>query len=126
MMTPEKLRAALEEALGRGKVYIHLDPQVDGVSLPSHLMDRESVPLVIAWQAPGIDLALGAERIEATLRFGGTPFRCLVPWEALLAIVADHVPEPKTAPDFTVLEGHSDGRSTPPRPRPALKLIKDS
>ena len=117
MMTPEKLRAALEEALGRGKVYIHLDPQVDGVSLPSHLMDRESVPLVIAWQAPGIDLALGAERIEATLRFGARPFAV---WSRgrRFGDRGDHVPEPKPAPDFTVLEGHSDGRSTPPRPRP--------
>ena len=70
-MNQEQLQQALEDALSRGKVYIHINPRLGGVELPEHLMDRQSVPLVIAWQAPGIDLVLGDDRIEATLRFGG-------------------------------------------------------
>ena len=88
-------------------------------------MDRDSVPLVMAWQAPGIDLVLGAERIEATLRFGGKPFRCCIPWGALLAIVADHPGGVEREPELQVLQGHSEGKSTPTRPRPSLKLIKN-
>jgi len=124
-MTSDELRDALEEALSRGKVYVHLNPSVDGVVLPSHLMDRDSVPLVMAWQAPGIDLVLGSERIEATLRFGGKPFRCCIPWAALLAIVADHPGEVETEPELQVLQGHNEGKSTPTRTRPSLKLIKN-
>jgi len=124
-MTADELRDALEDALSRGKVYVHLNPNIDGVVLPSHLMDRDSVPLVMAWQAPGIDLVLGVERIEATLRFGGKPFRCCIPWRALLAIVADHPGTVDREPELQVLQGHDEGKSDASRPRPSLKLIKN-
>ena len=123
-MTSDELRDALEDALSRGKVYVHLNPRIHGVVLPSHLMDRDSVPLVMAWQAPGIDLVLGVERIEATLRFGGKPFRCCIPWSALLAIVADHPGQVEHEPELQVLQGDSAGKSMVKRPRPSLKLIK--
>jgi stringent starvation protein B len=127
-MNQEQLQQALEDALSRGKVYIHINPRLEGVELPEHLMDRQSVPLVIAWQAPGIDLVLGKERVEATLRFGGEPFRCCVPWAALLAIVADHagaqVQEPAQEPELEVLQGRSEAKTDSARTRPALKLIK--
>jgi len=123
-MNQEQLREALEDALSRGKVYIHINPRLDGVALPDHLMERQSVPLVIAWQAPGIDLELGTQRIEATLRFGGEPFRCCVPWGALLAIVADHPSAPPQEPELQVLQGRSEAKTDKARSRPALKLIK--
>mgnify|MGYP001197813889 FL=1 len=123
-MTADELRDALEDALSRGKVYVHLNPKIDGVILPSHLMDRDSVPLVMAWQAPGIDLVLGVERIEATLRFGGKPFRCCIPWRSLLAIVADHPGEADREPELQGLQGHDERNSDVSRPRPSLKLIK--
>ena len=128
-MNRDKVRSLLEEALNRGKVYLHVNPSVEGVSLPASLMGRDRVPLVVAWGAPGIELDLGDEVIAATLRFSGEPFRCVIPWPSLLAIISAH-PEPAPArpqksPRLEVVEGGSDERKEKREGRPRLKLLDD-
>ena len=128
-MNRDKVRALLEEALNRGKVYLHVNPKVEGVSLPPSLMARDRVPLVVAWGAPGIELDLGETVIAATLRFSGEPFRCVIPWASLLAIISAH-PQPaaaeaKASPRLEVMEGGSSEAKEKREGRPKLKLLDD-
>ena len=124
-MSLDELRSVLDDALSRGKVYIHVDPSIDGVDLPPPLMQRERVPLVIAWQAPHIDLQLGEQGIAATLRFSGNPYRCVVPWPALLAVISDHPVAQRQQPPLQVMEGGSENNAKVPRERPHLKFVDD-
>lgn len=124
-MNLDELRDVLDDALSRGKVYIHVDPTIAGVDLPSALMSRERVPLVIAWQAPHIDLQLDEDGIAATLRFSGNPYRCVVPWPALLAVISDHPVAQRQQPPLQVMQGGSENNAKVPRERPALKLVDD-
>jgi hypothetical protein len=83
------------------------------VVVPENLLGRARVPLVIAWRYPGIDLQIGDDGVDATLRFQGDPFRCHVPWAALLAIVGG---APKgavvsTQPELRVLTGDAAARN---------------
>jgi hypothetical protein len=112
-MTPSELRHLLEEALQHGKVYIHVDTRVAGVVVPGTLLDRARVPLVIAWRYPGIDLQISDPGVDATLRFKGDPFRCHVPWSALLAIVggAPQGALVSTQPELRVLSGDVESLS---------------
>ena len=124
-MKSEQLRQVLEDALSRGKVYIHVNTRVDGVDLPQVLMGRERVPLVVAWRAPDIDLQLGDDHVAATLRFSGEPYRCIVPWHALLAVIADHPIALPEEPTLQVMQGGGDEKEKNRRDRPGLKLISD-
>ena len=124
-MKRDQLRQVLEDALSRGKVYIHVNTHVDGVDLPAALMSRERVPLVVAWRAPDIDLHLGDEHIAATLRFSGQPYRCIVPWHALLAVIADHPIALSEEPALQVMQGGGDEKEENRQDRPTLKLISD-
>ena len=124
-MKIEQLRHLLEDALGRGKVYLHVNPRVEGVVLPESLMHRERVPLVVAWRAPDIELDLGETVIAATLRFSGKPFRCVIPWAALLAIISDQPSQAETSPRLEVVPGGSTPQEKKPRQRPQLKLLDD-
>ena len=124
-MKHEQIRQVLEDALSRGKVYIHVNTRVDGVDLPQVLLGRERVPLVVAWRAPNINLDLGEEHIAATLRFSGEPYRCIIPWHALLAVVADHPIAAHQEPSLQVMEGGGDEKDKSNRDRPSLKLVND-
>ena len=124
-MSKNRLRTLLIEALDRGKVYIHVNPRVDGVDLPVSLMGRERVPLIVAWRAPQIDLQLGEHTIDATLRFAGQPYRCVIPWAALVAIISDHPQSPEASVKLRVVDGGSEAAEQTERTRPTLKLLED-
>jgi stringent starvation protein B len=124
-MKGEQLRRILEDALSRGKVYIHVNALAEGVDLPQALMGRERVPLVVAWRAPDINLDLGEDQIMATLRFSSEPYRCVIPWGAVLAVIADHPIAKPQEPSLHVVQGGSDKNEESDRERPGLKLIRD-
>jgi stringent starvation protein B len=89
-MASEQKRAKLIEMLGQGMVMIHLDARRPGVVVPrAHAGDRHlRLNLSHAFSIP--DFVVGEHLVSATLSFGGVPFHCEVPYEAVFAM-SSHV-----------------------------------
>ena len=72
----------------RGSVFVHLDPRVDGVEIPSYLANQPQVVLRIALDmaVPIPDLRVDSEGISGTLSFSRKPYKVRVPWDAIFAL----------------------------------------
>src|SRR5262249_25587328 len=78
-------RATREKLLRDGPVLVHLDPRRPGVDVP--LQHRGEPRLVLRFgyglSPPIADLAIEDAGLSGTLTFRGTPYRCIVPWNAV-------------------------------------------
>lgn len=72
----------------RGSVFVHLDPRICGVEIPSYLANQPQVVLRIALDmaVPIPDLRVDSEGISGTLSFSRKPFKVRIPWDAIFAL----------------------------------------
>lgn len=77
--------------LGKGSLFVHLDPRLPGVFVPEWLKQQPQLVLQVGLQMliPIPDLRVDEEGVFGTLSFSRTPFACLVPWHAVFALVGD-------------------------------------
>lgn len=76
----------LAELLSQGKVQIRLDPRRPGVVVPEQFAHDPVLALNLSWRFPNTDMVLNERGVAATLRFGGIPFRCRLPWHSIWGI----------------------------------------
>ena len=74
--------------LQRGVAMIHLDARRPGVSVPVQYRDEAHLRLNLSYRYGIPDLVIGDEQVRATLSFGGYPFHCIVPWEAVFGVTS--------------------------------------
>lgn len=79
-------RAFFERALGSGIAALYLDPRVNGVVVPEKFAGYNALVLNYSYKYMVSDFAFDDHFVIASLSFGGFPFRCVVPWAAVLAI----------------------------------------
>ena len=94
MASPNLLPPKKDVARGlllRGTVFVHLDPRREGVAIPAWLKTQPQVVLQIGLDMPVPipDLKVDDSGVLATLSFQRTPFTCVVPWDAIFALVGD-------------------------------------
>lgn len=84
-------REVAEALLERGSVFVHLDPRHEGVSIPAWLRKQPQVVLQVglAMPIPIPDLEVDEDGVRATLSFNRSPHWCVVPWEAVFALVGE-------------------------------------
>ena len=82
-MSSKDIRKTLEEMLSQGKVMVFVNSSVRGVKLPEDLLSGVTVPIIMSAYYPGIDLEWNQRSVSATLRFGGKPFRCKIPYASI-------------------------------------------
>lgn len=93
--------------LNKGSLFIHLDPRVTGVIVPTWLTHQPQLVLQVGYEMsiPIPDLQVDAEGIAGTLSFSRTPFFCYTPWDAVFALVGDEghgmVWDESTPPEIT-------------------------
>ncbi len=77
--------------LGKGSLFVHLDPRHAAVQVPTWLRQQPQLVLQVGYQMtiPIVDLQVDEEGVYGTLSFSRNPFTCLVPWEAVFALVGD-------------------------------------
>ena len=84
-------RAVAEALLDKGPVLVHLDARRDTVAVPDRF--RREAKLVLRFgyglSPPIPDLTVDEIGIGGTLVFGGVPFRCVLPWSAIFAVILD-------------------------------------
>ena len=149
---PDK-RELVEELLGAGPVLVHVDARDKSARVPDRF--REDPKLVLRFGyglTPAIiDLSVDDTAISGTLTFGGAPYRCVLPWPAVYAVVSevdqkgmvwpDDVPAPvveqlaaqtrspaSAAPQVAMSDDDSAPQPMPPKPPRSkgghLKLVK--
>ena len=77
----------LTESLERGKSLVRIDARRAGCRVPETLADECQLALNLSWRFAHTDMVINERGVAATLRFGGTPFRCIVPWSALWGLL---------------------------------------
>ncbi len=79
----------LLELLRHGSVFVHLDPRLEGVVVPSWLASQPQLVLQLGYDLPIPidDLEVDERGWRATLSFNRSPFHCTVPWAAVFAVV---------------------------------------
>jgi stringent starvation protein B len=88
--TPGK-QELVERLIGDGPVLVHLDPRRDNVSVPVRLAGGPRLVLRFGYdlKPPIHDLEIGEDGLSGTLTFGGIPHHCILPWDAVFAVVAE-------------------------------------
>ncbi|MCA1827432.1 MAG: ClpXP protease specificity-enhancing factor SspB [Myxococcales bacterium] len=85
---PAKKRTLLGY-LERGIAMLHLDARRPGVAVPRQYAHDPHLRLNLSYRYQIPDLEVGDEQVHATLSFGGRPFHCIVPWEAIFGITSE-------------------------------------
>jgi hypothetical protein len=77
--------------LRKGSLFLHLDPRVGDVVVPPWLRHQAQLVLQVGFDMPIPinDLRVDENGVFGTLSFSRTPFSCLVPWNAVFALVGD-------------------------------------
>ena len=84
-MKPEKKDAALA-LIERGGMFVHLNPRMTGIVIPDYLYEKSHAILQFG---PIPDLEIDSLGISGTLSFNRVPFKVVVPWTAIFALVGD-------------------------------------
>jgi stringent starvation protein B len=127
--------------LARGVTMVHLDARRPGVVVPAQYTDEAHLRLNLSYRYSIPDLEVGDRDVQATLSFGGRPFHCVLPWEAIFGITSQASGDGQVWPEDlpvevvqTFAERHApappdDGVPTPAgnaaaRGRPSLSPIE--
>lgn len=114
-LTLEQMRIAKKEffsrALQGGVASLYLDPRVQGVLVPDKLRGSPTLVLNYSYRYHIADFDFDNEKVIASLSFGGVPFQCVVPWDAVMGIgnqgestFYSFVPDLPQAEDKTTLQ----------------------
>lgn len=87
---PGKIDVA-QQLLRKGSLFIHLDPRRQDVVVPPWLRHQAQLVLQVGYDMPIPidDLTVDSYGVTGTLSFSRTPFRCMIPWAAVFALVGD-------------------------------------
>jgi stringent starvation protein B len=77
--------------LGKGSLFVHLDPRLAGVEVPAWLKEQPQLVLQVGLHMliPIPDLHVDEDGVSGTLSFSRNPFMCRLPWDAIFALVGD-------------------------------------
>ncbi|MDD9944221.1 MAG: ClpXP protease specificity-enhancing factor SspB [Myxococcales bacterium] len=75
----------------KGTVFVHLDPRTPDVAVPNWLKSQPQLVLQVGLDMPIPipDLRVDDRGVYGTLSFNRSPFTCIVPWDAVFAVVGD-------------------------------------
>src|SRR3954468_10755893 len=128
---PDK-RQTLLHFLERGVAMVHLDARKPGVVVPPQYAEEPHLRLNLSYRYNIPDLETRERRIQATLSFGGRPFRCVLPWGSIFGITS-HAGEGQVWPEDLpgeVMEGIATKRDpkapSAVRGRPALICVQNT
>lgn len=86
-------RTVIEKLLDEENyILIVVNPQVEGVKLPKHLLEsNQLIGLHIGYRMaiPVPDLAISDDGISGTLSFSQIPHLCFLPWSAIAQVTVD-------------------------------------
>jgi stringent starvation protein B len=85
---PATKKELLERMLERGMAMIHLDARRADVDVPLQYRSDPQLRLNLSYRFQGGDLHVDGDGVRATLSFSGIPHTCVVPFDAVFAMVS--------------------------------------
>lgn len=79
-------RELFSKSLQGGIASLYLDPRVEGVKVPERFRGSPTLVLNYSYKYHIADFDFDDEKVVASLAFGGVPFQCIVPWDAVMGI----------------------------------------
>jgi stringent starvation protein B len=125
--SPEKTQTLLA-FLSRGVAMVHLDARQEGVSVPDQFKSDAHLRLNLSYRYGLSDFEVGDEAISATLSFGGRPFYCVLPWDAVFAVTSSGTAEGQVWPEdlpTDAARAFAAAAAEQPKPRPQLVAVGD-
>lgn len=116
-MTAPSKRAVLERLLDQGMVMVHVDSRRAGVRVPVSLRGDPQLRLNLSYRFASRDLSISDVIVRCTLSFGGQPFYCELPLEAVFAVTSHATGEAIVWPE--TLAAALQAPAEEPLPRPA-------
>lgn len=118
----------VSELLGDGPILLHVDARGDGVSVPTQFAGDPRLVLRFGYQLspPIVDFTVDDEGVAGTLTFAGVPHRCILPWAAIYAVVAEADQEGMVWPDDVPSAVIADFAPSEPRRRAASQSDSDT
>lgn len=104
--------------LARGVTMVHLDARRAGVVVPPRYADDAHLRLNLSYRYSIPDLEVGEAGVQATLSFGGRPFHCVLPWEAIFGITSQASGDGQVWPEdlpVEVVQTFAERHAQPPR-----------
>lgn len=113
-------RAVAEALLDKGPVLIHLDARRPGVAVPERFAREAKLVLRFGYglTPPIADLEVDDVGVAGTLVFGGMPFRCVLPWTAIFALILDGESRGMVWPEDAPAESVDPAPEAEPEPDP--------
>jgi len=118
--------------LARGIAMVHLDARRPGVVVPPQYAMDAHLRLNLSYRYGIPDFDVSDERIQATLSFGGRPFRCILPWASVFGITSHGTGDGQVWPEdlpvevvHTMSERGAQKREQPAPSRPSLAAVQD-
>ena len=108
---------------------IHLDARRPGVIVPPQYTGDAHLRLNLSYRYSIPDLEVSDEHVQATLSFGGRPFRCTLPWASVFGITSHGTGDGQVWPEdlpVEVMHATSPARpetDLPARRRPTLSAV---
>jgi len=106
MRLPDK-KETLLAYLARGIAMLHLDARRPGVIVPPQYAADAHLRLNLSYRYGIPDLEISDQRVQATLSFGGRPFRCILPWPSIFGITANGTGDGQVWPEDLPVEVHT-------------------
>jgi stringent starvation protein B len=72
----------LDWFLSMGDVLVTVETKADGVDVPKHLYQSETVDFILG-KVPTPNLSMDGDGVVAPMRFGGVLHTCVFPWESI-------------------------------------------
>lgn len=90
-MNPLNKRDVANHLLGKGSIFVHLDPRAEKAQCPPWLKHQAQLVLQMGLNMPIPipDLRVDEDGIFGTLSFNRSAFTCFCPWDAVFALVGD-------------------------------------
>jgi stringent starvation protein B len=100
----------IRELLDKGMVRIIVDATRPGVLVPEQLQGNPQLHLNLSYRFDGHNMRFGQHALCVTLSFAHVPFRCEIPWHAIVAA--------------GVMPREPERTSSTPRKRGHLSVVK--
>lgn len=100
--------------LQRGVAMVHVDARQPGVVVPPQYADEAHLRLNLSYRYSIADMEIGEDQVAATLSFGGRPFHCVLPWQAIFGITSQASGDGQVWPEDLPVEVAQAATEQPP------------